>query len=486
MHCDGGPALGIGHVVRSIALAEEAVARGHRVTVAGQLDGDFLHGLLRRLPVEVRAGRVDLAELAGELRPDVVHLDTYAALEPVLGEVLLSNIEDGSFGRRPADLVIDPNLGAETSPRPDVPAWALLRGASYVPLRSAVTSRRGMWTARDVATRALVVMGGTDPQQLSPRAVAALADAGLPLQATVVAPAHLHDECRRAASRSSELRLELLSEVDDLPALMVDQDLVVSAAGTSVWELCCLGVPMALVCAADNQLVGYDRVVQARAAVGLGTGPRDLDGAAPTLRRLLLDASARAAVAHRASAVVDGRGAWRVVGAWEQLAGGLPDPADGEAVAVRRATLDDAATLLAWRNDADTRVASRASEAVSLDVHLRWLEAALADEDRVLLVGSDAEGDVGTVRWDRRGPSAWEVSITVAPERRGAGSARQLLAAGERELDSRFGRPLQYLASVRVTNDASRRLFVRSGYLLHAPADGDGFELFAKQLAAAG
>jgi ribosomal protein S18 acetylase RimI-like enzyme len=184
--------------------------------------------------------------------------------------------------------------------------------------------------------------------------------------------------------------------------------------------------------------------------------------------------------------VVDGRGAWRVVGAWEQLVGGLPDPADGDGIAVRRATLDDAATLLAWRNDPDTRVASREGKTVSLDTHRRWLEAALADDDRILLVGSDADGDVGTVRWDRRGDAAWEVSITVAPERRGAGTARQLLAAGERELESRVGRPLLCLAAVRTTNDASRRLFARSAYLPEAPADDDGFELFAKQLTAAG
>ncbi len=245
-------------------------------------------------------------------------------LELDAGRALLSNVEDGSFGRRPADVAVDPTLGAEADPRPDTPAALLLRGSRYAPLRFAVSSLRGRGQIREVATRVLVVMGGTDPHALSPRAVAAVAGTGLALTVTVVAPKSRHADCRRAASGSPGVQLELLSEAADLPARMLEQDLVVSAAGTSVWELCCLGLPMALVCAVDNQKPGYDRVVEAGAAAGLGERLQDLDGAAKALRALLVDAPARVGLADRASAVVDGRGAWRIVGAWEQLRSGVP------------------------------------------------------------------------------------------------------------------------------------------------------------------
>ena len=39
-------------------------------------------------------------------------------------------------------------------------------------------------------------------------------------------------------------------------------------AGTSVWELCCIGVPTAVAWVVDNQREGYDRVVGAGAAIG--------------------------------------------------------------------------------------------------------------------------------------------------------------------------------------------------------------------------
>ena len=82
-----------------------------------------------------------------------------------------------------------------------------------------------------------------------------------------------------AAALASRLSLNIVAPVDDLAAIMARADLVISAAGTSVWELCCIGVPMALIWAVENQRDGYDRVVAAGAALGLG-GP-ELGGVEP-------------------------------------------------------------------------------------------------------------------------------------------------------------------------------------------------------------
>ena len=41
----------------------------------------------------------------------------------------------------------------------------------------------------------------------------------------------------------------------------VESDLVISASGTSTWELLCLGATAGLVCVVDNQEMGYERAV---------------------------------------------------------------------------------------------------------------------------------------------------------------------------------------------------------------------------------
>ena len=539
--CDGGGRLGVGHVIRSLALAETAVAAGHDVVVAGRFEGSFVAGQLAAAPVEVvqlaapvaEGDRQSLIEVVRRVRPDVLHIDSYGAPVQIgelvapapgagLSDTVLSSMEDGSFGRRPADVVIDPTFGAELSPRPeDGSAW-FLRGSRYTPVRQRVVDARlrsdddpvGVVVDDTVgvvvddtgddhaaARSVLVVMGGTDPVGLAPAAVELLALTGLPLDVTVVAVGENADLVV-AAALASRLSLNIVAPVDDLAAIMARADLVISAAGTSVWELCCIGVPMALIWAVENQRDGYERVVAAGAALGLG-GPElsgselggsepnegGVEGAVSLLRTALTDSRARADLVRAGRHIVDGLGAWRVVRTWEQvLRLGRSDrpgeQASSKPLAVRPADVQDARLLWEWRNDPGTRASSRNGDLIQWDQHLAWLETSLAREDRKLLLVEDEIGPVGTVRWDLEGDGEWEVSITVAPERRGQSLARPLLRAAEVALSdvaaSTRTHVTAYLAVVNVDNGASLRLFESSAYLPDLPPDPGGFMRFRK------
>jgi hypothetical protein len=125
----------------------------------------------------------------------------------------------------------------------------------------------------------------------------------------------------------------------------------------------------------------------------------------------------------------------------------------------------------------------------------------------VLLVVEDPVGGlgtVGTVRWDLEGEGEWEVSITVAPPRRGESLSRPILRAGEvallqerRSAGRRSGATgpevsgpevsgpegagvTAYLAVVRIDNRASRRLFEASAYIPDLPPDSRGFMQYRK------
>jgi RimJ/RimL family protein N-acetyltransferase len=130
----------------------------------------------------------------------------------------------------------------------------------------------------------------------------------------------------------------------------------------------------------------------------------------------------------------------------------------------REAAESDAGLLLGWRNDPRTRSASRSNGVVALTEHLAWLGGVLASPDRLLLV-IELEGEpVGTVRFDRvQAEDTWEVSITVAPDKRGSGLAGPILAVGERALTQRH-RVRRILAGIHRDNAASAALFHRAGY----------------------
>lgn len=110
--------------------------------------------------------------------------------------------------------------------------------------------------------------------------------------------------------------------------------------------------------------------------------------------------------------------------------------------------MGDAGLLHRWANDPDTRRWSFTTDPIPWDVHRAWLEGVL--REGVLLIGEDESGPVGSVRFNADG----EVSITVAPARRGRGLARPMLDSALQYSNAR-----RVVAFVRPDNEASMRLF---------------------------
>ena len=492
LRADAGPSIGVGHLSRCVALAEAAVARGWRVYLAGSVVGaDWLLARLAVLNVPI----VPPADVLA-LSPDVVVVDHYGIgeLPDVRAVARLVSLEDGSFGRRAADVVVDANLAP--APRPADGSALVLTGPRFAPLRSDVVSTRdrsprpdgparsdagaartsgsdvvgagdhspesegssgsGMVGAPDRLPRpdlgqasgrpsrpvgplqVVVVMGGSAAASAVSAAMAALAQIDVPMTVHAISPSPVP---------APDDRFTVEPPTPDLPALLAAADLVLSAAGVTLLELCCLGVPAALVQLADNQAAGYRAAVDRGLAAGLGT-VADLPAAAPVLRALLTDPDRRAALARAASSVVDGRGAERILTA--------------ATLTTRPATVTDTERLLAWRNDRDTLRWSHGAQPVAEAVHRSWLHGSLSNPDRVLLI-VESDHPIGTVRFDRVEPATWEVSITVAPTERGKGLAADVLMLGEAALQAGHA-PAWIVANIHVDNAASATLFRHAGY----------------------
>ncbi|KIR66894.1 PseG/SpsG family protein [Micromonospora haikouensis] len=339
VRCDAGPTRGVGHLVRCLALAEEFLARGHRVEFFGTVEGVGWAGrqlAARGIPLHPGPQRpADLVAAARRHGLDVVVLDSYE-LDPAgagalraAGVVTLA-VVDGDTRGQDADVYLDQNLGAAHGPLPG----RLLAGTAYPLLRDAVVAARP--AAPRPATpaarpRVLAFFGGTDAFGAAPVLARVLLATGHPMDLTVVVGrADVEAELAALAPGRGQA-VRPVPPTDDLPALVTAADLVVSAAGTSTWELCCLGAPAALVCVVDNQRESYGRVVDAGLVAGLGElpalaaaglpGRTARAGAARTLRALLDSPERRAALAARAWATVDGRGRARVADAVLALVG---------------------------------------------------------------------------------------------------------------------------------------------------------------------
>ncbi len=331
IRCDGDPRMGVGHLLRQLALTEEFAARGVEVTLLGRVTGSLLadrllaaHGLAmapvadgpQALLSEVRRRRLDVVVLDGYRLPAMLGTALRAAGTPV------ATMVDGTFGlHQDADLYVDQNFGA-VRPASVPPDRRFLAGIEYALLRDVVRSRRrsGPAPVTGPVPRLLCVFGGTDAYDAALTVVPLLLATGEPIQVIAVAGRGEVAAALAAVPTGPRQRLEVIAPVEDLPGLAAGCDGVVSAAGTSIWEFFCLGLPTALVAVTANQLVGYEAVLGAGlvAPVGLLDDLRDPAArttAGQVLGRFAADAGWRATLGGRGAALVDGDGRVRVADA---------------------------------------------------------------------------------------------------------------------------------------------------------------------------
>lgn len=325
LRADAGVRQGSGHVMRSLTLAEPLIARGHEVLLVGSLlDEPWLLAAVEASGVRVVPSEPDDLDAGALLamEPDRVVVDSYridsAAVSELAARVPLLAVIDGDDRGIEAAWYLDHNLGADDRSWPPAVAGRLLAGSRYALVRSAVTAMRrdDPWRIAGTPPRVISVMGGTDPAASSVRVAASLAALGRPLDLTVIAAAADHAAVTAAAPAGTTV----LTFTVDLPRMLAASDVVVSAAGTSAWDVCTLGTPAVLVGLVGNQSDSLAAAVERGLVLGIDaaeTGPDAIAGVGERVAALLDDEPLRRRLSTASRAVFDGRGPERVADALE-------------------------------------------------------------------------------------------------------------------------------------------------------------------------
>jgi spore coat polysaccharide biosynthesis predicted glycosyltransferase SpsG len=328
LRCDASASGGVGHVMRCLALAEGLHSEGLDVLLLGDLGGITLatsqvrnHGLeIHPVP----AGTAGLLQTLDLLTASALVIDSYTvpaehyAAARASGRLVIG-VVDAAAPDLDADLLVNQNLDAQHSMSQPHRA-RVLAGPTYALVREAVTDLRPqrLPDVPNSAHRVLVVAGGTDVANVTADLAARILGTGRPVHLDVLCPNAAARDQVANAGRAAGQTVVAHAPVDDLASLAVRSDLVVTAAGTTVLEIACLGRAMAVFTVADNQEGGYAALLAAGAAHGLGPASRLGDPAERTsekLATLLDDSHQRSELAERAYALVDGEGRGRVAGA---------------------------------------------------------------------------------------------------------------------------------------------------------------------------
>ncbi len=463
---DAGRAVGTGHLMRCLTLANELAVEGVESQFVARPDPamsmvlDAGHALLE-LPADLIDEASDAAQchrlLDGTL--DWLVVDHYAlgviwerAMRPKAKHLA---VIDDLARTHDADLLLDQNELPDRELRYSglLPADARsLLGARYALLRPefSVAPRERDGTLR----RLLVNFGGSDPANATRVALAALERAGWGERAVDVVVGNLYAHADEVADRSAEhAGWTLHVQTPWLGQLMNAADLALGAAGTSTWERCASALPALVLTVADNQHALARATADAGASIWLGDADAvDVDSLVSQLEALDRAPDALQAMGRAARGLCDGRGTRRV--AHVLLA------AD---IALRPATPDEEGLTLAWRNHPDVRQYSGDGRPIARDDHHAWYSGVLADPDRALLVARYQGQPLAVVRFDDLASGGPEISLYVDPAQHARGWGTEVLIASLRWLQTHH-RVREIRARIHPDNGASQRAFRTAGF----------------------
>ena len=484
IRADASTRMGSGHIMRCLALAHAWRAQGGQVTFLSCCDSPALHDRVIRDgygfvaldtphpdPLDVQMTLSVLRELAvaSHGAPVWVALDGYhfdSGYQLAIRTAGFRSLIIDDMAHHPryhADVLLNQNIDAAQRVYACDADTTLLLGTRYALLRPEFQEWRD-WQRHIplVARKALITMGGADPDNVTLKVIEALRLLDLPeLQARiVVGPANPHSDTLRPKIDASSDRVQLLKAVSDMPELMSWADVAISAGGSTCWELACMGLPSIVLTLADNQEAVARALGESEIAINVGDAshlePRE-SGAA--LSKLMHDGALRSRMSQLGRALVDGKGASRVV---EALFLGWGQEGQ-ETLRLRPAQQDDVLLIWQWANDPPTRANSFRPEAIAWSDHMDWYRAKLVSDDTRMWILERHQMPVAQIRYDRIDPDTAEISFVVSPGYRGRGLGTQLLQLSSplacRELAIRR---LQGVAFMR--NVASARSFTKAGF----------------------
>lgn len=323
IRCDGDQRLGLGHVVRCLALADEfretfgfgvtfAVARSE--TAASLIGAQ--HYPVEKIVPEQEAETLD--RVITTLRPDILVLDIRTDLSPSAiiewkrKGVFTVVIDDPSDRRLCADQAFYPMV-----PQVEKMDWSGFAGNRYCGwewtlIRKAFANRSNRPLDRQLM-KILVTMGGSDPFGLTLKSVSSLERIKEDFETMVViGAAFMHEKALNQIVHNGTRKYRIVSNTDRIEELMADSDLAIASFGTTAYELASQGTPSILLCISEDHAVSASALEAAGAAMSLGYHEAvSTETLADATRHLISHASTRERMHRAGLAIIDGKGASR-------------------------------------------------------------------------------------------------------------------------------------------------------------------------------
>lgn len=339
IRADANKKIGLGHVMRCLTIAEAAEKTGMKTLFL--IADDSAEELLKERGQAYCILHTDFADMESELSvlfetvalnksvsETVLLVDSYQITETYMQElkkwlsgqnIRLALMEDYGDVPYQVDVLINYNIyGVDFDYENNAPETLL--GCRYMPLRQPFVQQK--YEIRKQVKQLLITTGGSDSYRI-----------GVQLVKQLLEKCFLeNEECivHVVCGKFSESREELLemaqqkkniivhTDVKEMWELMAKCDLAISAAGTTLYELCAIGVPTICFSFADNQILPGTAFAKYTPMYYAGDYEKDKEAMFTAILEKVremcnMPETERRNVSNRLKEIVDGKGAERIV-----------------------------------------------------------------------------------------------------------------------------------------------------------------------------
>lgn len=333
IRADGNANIGAGHIMRCMSIGN--AARKLDVDVCFVTADESFLAVLKNNDFKVYVLNSDYKKMEDELdkllpllreeKPDRIILDSYYVtakyMETIKQYSELVYIDDVLSFPYPADTLINYNIYACEKQYTDLYASRelpkMLLGCRYVPLRDEFQTGKVVEIKNDVKS-VLFSAGGADPERIALRFVKNVVS-NERFNDTVfhiVLGSFEPDKDEIEAISRSHSNIVTHSNVSRMSDLMLQCDLAISAAGSTLYELCACGVPTITYVLADNQLPGATAFSNLDIMISAGDDRVDgklIDNIIREITNVSCNVEKRRGMQHKGLSSIDGKGAKKIV-----------------------------------------------------------------------------------------------------------------------------------------------------------------------------
>ncbi|MEJ6580847.1 MAG: bifunctional UDP-2,4-diacetamido-2,4,6-trideoxy-beta-L-altropyranose hydrolase/GNAT family N-acetyltransferase [Akkermansiaceae bacterium] len=462
---------GTGHIMRSLALAQEWIKRGGHCHYLCAPLPEALESRLKNEGCEITilnsepGSTADAHETSAFVethKSHWLHLDGYHLAQQYQKSLTLpertrlavmSDFGDDDF--LSPDRVIHANLQQTASYGEKIAAKNFLTGPNFILLRQELIRKSAPLPPPARAEKLLISMGGGDHLEAAHVILEHLDLASLSCR-VILGPAYPADGTLRKFSHPS---VQFIQSPESLAPHYEWADSAITTPSTTALEMIHHGLVIGLITVADNQTDILAAALKHSAGLALADLRNNREIDTSSLDCLINDSDERLKLSASASRLIDGHGAGQVC---DSL--GLPD------IHLRSAELPDAERLFLWANEPTTRAASFQSDPIPWESHLAWFTASLSNSARTIwIIQTSQEIPLGQCRFDEESLHEFVISISLSPETRGKGLAALVITRACSKFIATHPEA-RITAWIKNSNRASLRAFERAGFHI---ADGD-------------